>query len=186
MKTSMHTPNRMRALMAAAALVTMTFGAAGTAVAMPFGGGHGMHGGMHGGGPGMQGGMGGMMGGGPGFGRMLDGINATPEQKAQLEQIWQAARTDMRAQREAGSKLREQMQQLFTQPTVDARAVEALRQQMLARHDAASKRMSQAMLDASRVLTPEQRKAMADRMTQRRALHERHRAEREALGGPRQ
>ena len=69
---------------------------------------------------------------------------------------------------------------LFAQPTVDARAVETLRQQQMAQHDAASKRMAQLMIDVSRVLTPEQRKALAERMAQRRALMERHRGERDA------
>jgi Spy/CpxP family protein refolding chaperone len=172
-------------LLIATAVVALAGSLAQTASAMPFGGpgGHGGYGGgpgmgMMGGGPGM-----GMMGGGPGMGRWLDGVNATAEQKAQLQQIWQGARTDLQAQREAGRALRQQMHNLYAQPTVDARAVEALRQQMLAQHDQASKRMTQAMLDASRVLTPEQRKQLADQMTQRRALMERHRAERDALGG---
>ena len=38
------------------------------------------------------------------------------------------------------------------------------RQQMLQLHDQASKRMTQAMVDVSRVLTPEQRKQIADRI----------------------
>jgi Spy/CpxP family protein refolding chaperone len=75
------------------------------------------------------------------------------------------------------------MQALFTQPTVDARAVEALRQQLLANHEQVSRRMTQAMLDASRVLSPEQRKQMAERMDQRRSMMQRHRAERDSLGG---
>jgi periplasmic protein CpxP/Spy len=113
--------------------------------------------------------------------RMLDAVNATPEQRAQVKQIVQAARTDMSAQRESGRKLHEQSQALFAQPTVDARAVETLRQQMLAQHDLASKRLTQVMLDVSRVLTPEQRKTLSDRMTQRRAMVERHRAERDSV-----
>lgn len=146
--------------------------------------GHGMGPGM-GPGAGFGAGMGPGMGlmGGPGMTRALDGVGATAEQKAQIQQILQAARTDMRAQRDSGAALHEQMRSLFAQPNVDARAVEALRQQMLARHDAASKRMTQAMLDASKVLTPEQRKALAERMTQRRELMQRHRAEREAIEG---
>ena len=179
MKTPIQPPRSRRILLASAALVTLALGAAGGALAMP--GGPGMHGpGMHGGG--MHGG--GMMDG-PGLGRMLDGVNATPEQKAQIEQIWRTARGELRAQHEAGARLREQMQQQFAQPTVDARAVEALRQQMLAQHDAVSKRTTQAMLDASRVLSADQRKALAERMTQRRAMAQRHRSEREALEGAR-
>ena len=65
--------------------------------------------------------------------------------------------------------------------SVDARAVETLRQQMLAQHDLTSKRMTQVMLDVSRVLTPEQRKTLSDRMAQRRAMMERHQAERSTM-----
>jgi Spy/CpxP family protein refolding chaperone len=96
----------------------------------------------------------------------------------------ESARTDLKAQREAGRALREQGQALFTQPTVDARAAEALRQQLLAQHDQASKRTLQALLDVSRVLTPEQRKAIADRLAERRAMMERRRAERDSAAKP--
>ena len=89
----------------------------------------------------------------------------------------------MMAQHEAGRALREQSMKLFTQPTVDANAAEALRQQMLQQHDQASRRMMQAMIEASRVLTPEQRKQMADRMAQRRGMMERHMQERATLDG---
>jgi periplasmic protein CpxP/Spy len=130
-------------------LATMTLAAAGTAFAAPHGG------------PGP------MMFGGPGMGRMLDQVNASAEQRAQIEQIMKAARSDLKAQQEAGRALREQSMQLFSQPTVDANAAEALRQQMLAQHDRASQRMMQAMLEVSRVLTPEQRQQIAEQMRQR-------------------
>ena len=178
-------------LLGATLLVAVAASFAHTAMAMPADGGwgHGRHGAM--GGPGMGMGMGehGMGGpgmGGPGMGpghamnRMLDLVNATPEQRAQIQKIQQAAQADMQAQREAGRKLHEQQRALFAQPTVDERAVETLRQQMLAQHDQASKRMTQAMLEVNRVLTPEQRKTLADRMAQRSAMMERHRAERAA------
>jgi Spy/CpxP family protein refolding chaperone len=113
--------------------------------------------------------------------RMLDGVKATDAQRAQIKQILQAARADLKAQRESGRALHEQMRSLFTQPTVDANAAEALRQQMLARHDQASKRMMQAMLDVSRVLTPEQRQQLAQQMQQRREMMERHMRERRQL-----
>jgi protein CpxP len=91
-----------------------------------------------------------------------------------VKAIVDAAKADLKAQHESGGALREQQMQLFVQPTVDARAAEALRQQMLSRHDAASKRMLQAMLDVSRVLTPEQRQQIAARMAERRSMMERH------------
>ena len=71
--------------------------------------------------------------------RMLDGVNATDAQRTQIRQIMQSAATDLKAQRESARALREQSMQLFTQPNVDANAAEALRQQMMAQHDQASK-----------------------------------------------
>ncbi len=134
------------------------------------------HGGQ--GGPGM-----GMMMGGRGLDRMLDSVNATAEQRAQIKAIADRARADLQAQREAARGTRDQLMALFTQPTVDANAAEALRAQRMQQADQASRRMMQAMLDASRVLSPEQRRQLAERMTQRRAMMERHMNERRALDG---
>ena len=118
------------------------------------------------------------------LGRALDAVNATPEQRTRIGEIMKSAAADVRQQREASRGLREQAMTLFAQPTVDARAVEALRQQMVQQHDQSSRRWTQAMLDASAVLTPEQRKQLAERMKQRRDLRERHMQERRALEQP--
>jgi len=176
--TSLKThPATSRALGAfvATAIVVVAASLSPSAMAMP--GGHGgmQHAGMHAGG--MHGG--GMMGSPKMAERMLDSVNATPEQRMQIRQLMEAAKSDMQAQRESGRTLREQAAKLFAEPNVDARAAETLRQQMLAQHDTASKRMTQLMLDVSRVLTPEQRKQMAERMAQRRTMMERHRQERQ-------
>lgn len=141
-----------------------------------------------GGGPGFAA-MGGMPGmpGMPGMGgrhhleHMLDLVRATPEQRTQIGQIVAAAMADQQAQRDARRALHEQARAAFTQPTVDAQAVEKIRQQALALHDQASRRMTQAMIDISRVLTLEQRKALADAMQRRLDMMQRHRAERESL-----
>lgn len=153
-----------------ATLAALSMAAALPAMAMP-------------GGPGPDhGGFGLSMLGGPGrIDGMLDSVNASPDQRAQIKQIVQAAASDMKAQSESGRALHEQALQLFTQPTVDARAAEVLRQQMLTQHDQVSKRALQAMLDLSRVLSPEQRKQLADKMSQRQAMTQRHHAEREGL-----
>jgi protein CpxP len=162
-------------LLGATLLVVALSTAALSAWAQPMGGGPGMH---DGGGPGM-----GLMMQGRGLDRMLDSVNATAEQRTQIKAIADRARADMQAQHEAGKGNREQMAKLFAQPTVDANAVEALRAQQMQRHDQASRRMTQAMVEASRVLTPEQRKQIAERMGQRRAMMERHMHERRALDG---
>ena len=138
-------------------------------------------------GPGGHGGPGGHeMGGSPRhMDRLLDEVKATPDQRAQIKQISDATRTEMAALREAGRKLHEQNRALFAQPNVDARTAETLRQQMLAQHDQASKRMLQMKLDISRVLTPEQRTLLSERMKKRGEMMQRHRQEREGLEKPR-
>ena len=148
-------------------------------------------GGMHGWGErrgmgGMRHGMDGMhhgMGGGMMFrgspehtGRMidhmLDGLNASDAQRGQIKQIAASAAADLKAQGEAGRALRQRAMQAFTAPTVDAGAVEQVRQQMLQQHDQMSRRMTQAMLDVARVLTPEQRARLGERMRDRQARME--------------
>lgn len=128
------------------------------------------HGGMMAGG---HGAMGAGMLGGPRAERMLQAVGASAEQRAQIQQIMDSARADLQAQREGGRALHDQMRQVFTQPTVDANAVEALRQQQMAHRDAASRRHMQAMLEVSRVLTPEQRAQLAEMGAQRRGMMER-------------
>jgi len=112
-------------------------------------------------GPGM------MMGGGRGVDHMLDGLNASEAQRSQIKQIFKAAADDLRGQRDQRRALHERSLQIFAAPNVDAAAAEQVRQQMQAMHEQASKRMLQAMLDASKVLTPEQRAKLAERMKQR-------------------
>ena len=170
MNKSLKRPPREMAwrLFAATAVLALAAGVAQTAIAMP-------HADM--GGPGM-----GMMAGRHGE-RMLDGVGASAEQKTQIRQIMDSARADMKPLREAARTLHQQAQGLLAQPTVDARALETVRQQLSANHDQASKRMTQALLDTSRVLTPEQRKQIAERAGQQRGMMQRHRAERESLEG---
>lgn len=161
-------------LMAATLLMALAGSAALVAQAQPMGGGHR-------GGP-----MGGpeAMFGGRMSERLLDSVDASAEQRTRIRDIMKSAMADLRQQREASRGLREQALTLFTQPTVDARAAEALRLQMLQQHDQSSRRMMQAMLDASAVLTPEQRAKMAERMKQRRDVMERHQRERRSTETP--
>ena len=100
---------------------------------------------------------------------LLDGLSATDAQRAQIRQIAMGAAADIKTQRDSARGLREKGMQIFTAPTVDAVAAEAVRQQMSAQHDMTSKRYLKAMLDVSNVLTPEQRAKVGDRMKQRQA-----------------
>ncbi len=103
---------------------------------------------------------------------MLDGVAASDSQRSEVKQIAQAAAADLKGQREVTRSLRERALQVFTAPNVDANAAEMLRQQMQAQHDQGSRRMFQAMLDISRVLTPEQRAKLGERFKQRSAQRE--------------
>ena len=147
----------------------------------PHGGAYGSaHGGHHGGwgmhhGP--RGGGGGGMFGSPEragrmIDRMLDGLNATDAQRTQIKQIAAAAFTDLRTQQQAGRGLRQRGMEILTAPNVDPAAAEQLRQQSLQQHDQASRRMTQALLDVARVLTPEQRAKLSERMKDRRVRME--------------
>lgn len=164
-QTPHHQPHRhgaraqgLKGLMMTMALATAAL-AAGPAGAQPM-----MHGGPMDGAPGF---------GGPGLfapravDHMLDGLNASDTQRSQIKQIVQAAASDLRAQHDAAQGLRDKAMQIFAAPNVDAGAAESVRQQMLQQHDQASRRMLQAMLDVSKVLTPEQRAKLGERMKQR-------------------
>ena len=152
-------------LAAAALVLAVAGGAAQMAQAMPGG-----HGGPHGGGMMMH-------------GRLLQSVGASADQQTRIHDIMKAARDDVRKLHDGAGDLRAQGVQLLAAPTIDARAVEALRVKRVALHDAVSKRMTQAMLDAAAVLTPEQRAKMAEQMGKRRDMMERHRRERDSMDG---
>lgn len=113
--------------------------------------------------------------------RLLDSVGASADQKTRIKDIMGRAHDDSRQQLQADQALHEQMMAVMAAPQVDAAAAEGLRQQMQVRRDSASKRHLQAMLDASAVLTPEQRQKLAERAKSHREMHERHHREREAL-----
>lgn len=129
--------------------------------AEPAGGGR-----HHGGGHAMMA-PGGMFGGH--IEHMLDLVNATDAQRSQIEALFKAARQDLAGQRDAGRQLHQQMATLYMAPNIDAAAIESVRAQMSAQHEAASKRMSQAAIEAARVLTPEQRAKLGEVMKKRQA-----------------
>jgi periplasmic protein CpxP/Spy len=92
-------------------------------------------------------------------------VDATTEQQDKLTAIAKAAAKDLLPLHEQLHASRKQALDLLTAPTVDRAAIEKLRADKLALADGASKRIAQALADVADVLTPEQRKAVGDRLT---------------------
>ncbi len=89
-------------------------------------------------------------------------IDATAEQQDKLRAIVHDAVKDLLPVREKLMAARGTARDLLTQETVDRAALEKFRTDMLATHDAVSRRLVQAVADAAQVLTPEQRRRIAD------------------------
>jgi Spy/CpxP family protein refolding chaperone len=110
--------------------------------------------------------------GGPGPGhhfakrmeRVLDRVNATPGQRAQIRAVWDGLRPQLRALHQQKAELRRQMISAMTAPKIDGAAVEKLRVQQIGLHDKTSALMTQGFVGSANVLTPEQRKLARDEL----------------------
>jgi Spy/CpxP family protein refolding chaperone len=101
------------------------------------------------------------------IGRLINDVGGTPQQKDQLVAIATAALADLKPLREQARAARRQGLDLLAAPTVDRAALEQLRATQMQLADTSSRRVLQAMADASDVLTPDQRTKVADRLKQR-------------------
>jgi len=94
-------------------------------------------------------------------------IDATDEQKQKLEPIVKQAAKDLLPLRDKARAARKQAVELLTADTIDRNAIEALRAEHLQLAEQASKRLTQALSDVAEVLTPAQRKQIAERIERR-------------------
>jgi protein CpxP len=94
-------------------------------------------------------------------------IDATAEQQDKLRAIVRGAIKDLLPVREKVMAARATARELLTQQTIDRAAVEKFRVDQIATHDAASKRLIQAVADAAEVLMPEQRRKISDMLSAR-------------------
>jgi periplasmic protein CpxP/Spy len=95
-------------------------------------------------------------------------IDATEAQRARLGPIVKQAAKDLLPVHERLHEARKQGLGLLTAASVDRGALERLRADQIQAADAASQRLTQALADVADVLTPEQRKALAERLQRRR------------------
>jgi periplasmic protein CpxP/Spy len=92
-------------------------------------------------------------------------LDANQEQQVKIANIAKAAVADLRPLREKAVGARSQAISLLTAPTIDRTAIESLRAEQVGLAETASKRIAQALADAAEVLTPEQRRKVAEWMT---------------------
>jgi protein CpxP len=93
---------------------------------------------------------------------MLTKVKATDDQKIKVKEIVGGAVTDLTGMREPHLANRAALMETLTADTVDRAQLEALRKSELALADQASARISRALADVADVLTPEQRKGLAN------------------------
>jgi Spy/CpxP family protein refolding chaperone len=105
--------------------------------------------------------------------RALTGTDATAEQKKKVADILGASFKDMRPLHEQRMQNRKAMQEALQAPTIDAAKIESIRAEQMKISDTSSKRFTQALTDAGKVLTAQQRQAFFKKWTEREG-HERH------------
>ncbi len=96
-------------------------------------------------------------------------LDATADQQVKIANIAKAAVADLRPLHEKAHAARAQAVTLLTAPTIDRSAIERLRAEQIGLAETASKRIAQALADAADVLSPEQRRKVADWMASRRS-----------------
>lgn len=96
-------------------------------------------------------------------------VGATAEQKARLDPIFDQAAGDLAGMHAHMREGHERVLQLLTQDTIDRDALERLRADHLHAADEASRRIVQLVADVAEVLTPAQRRILAERIAQHHA-----------------
>ncbi|WP_018633749.1 Spy/CpxP family protein refolding chaperone [Neomegalonema perideroedes] len=100
---------------------------------------------------------------GRGIERVLRSVDASETQRSEIRAIYEATRGDLLPLRAEMGARREQVDALLKAQTLDRAAFETLRQEALAKADAASARALTGFLDAAEKLTPEQRAELLER-----------------------
>ncbi len=97
-------------------------------------------------------------------------VDATPDQQERLRGIVRSAVRDLVPLRDKAASSRQRGRELLTQTTIDRAAIETLRAEQMALADQATRRVSHALTDAATVLSPEQRRKIAERIDRWRSF----------------
>jgi Spy/CpxP family protein refolding chaperone len=98
-------------------------------------------------------------------------IDATEAQQQQLGPIVKDAMRELAPLRAQLLETRRQVVELLARDTVDRQALEALRASKLQLAEQASSRLTRALADVADVLTPEQRRQLAERLARHHGHH---------------
>jgi periplasmic protein CpxP/Spy len=119
--------------------------------------------------------------GGPGGGfmahrmdRILDKVNASAAQRAQIQQIWNGLQPQLKTLHQQHAAIHKQMVAALTAATIDPNAVEQLRQQAVSVADKTSSVFTQGVVKTAQVLTADQRKLAQQELAQERQEHHHH------------
>jgi periplasmic protein CpxP/Spy len=89
-------------------------------------------------------------------------VDATAEQEQKLRAVVKGLVKDVLPMREHAETARARARNLLTQPKIDRAAIEAFRTEQMALADKFTTRVAQALADAAEILTPEQRRKLAE------------------------
>jgi len=103
------------------------------------------------------------------FDKAMDHIDATDDQRSALRVLFEDTLPELKSLHDEGRELREDMQTVFLEPTVDRGEVEVLRVDAVDLFDRATSTMMDLMVDAANVLTVDQRELLHELREERRA-----------------
>jgi protein CpxP len=94
--------------------------------------------------------------------QILTDAGASDDQKSKVKAIVTTTIDVVRPDREARKTMRDEIIKLIEAPTIDRNAIEALRAKQMAQFEERSKAIAKAVADAAEILTPDQRKKLAE------------------------
>lgn len=100
---------------------------------------------------------------------VLADVDATADQKSRIATIARGAVNDLAPMRKQHADARRRSLELLAAPAVDRAQIERLRVEQMQLADTATRRLTQALLDAADVLNPDQRAKLVDKWQQRHA-----------------